>query len=66
MMALETVANDASNTMEEIFRDLVNIQSLAQVLQSAADGNADANSGIYGTACVIEQLTTRAIKLTGV
>jgi hypothetical protein len=70
-MAIEMVANNPKpetpfGPMDEIFDCLCQIQSLAQVIQSATEKNGDDKSGLYGTAHVVEMLAERAIKLTGV
>lgn len=63
-MATESIVS--TETMEEIYRELLNIQALAQVLQKATVSLNDATAGIYGTVSIIESCADRAIELTGV
>lgn len=65
-MATETVALDKQASMKEIYRELLGIEALAQILQKAHELKDDATEGVYGTAYVIEQMAQRAQKLTGV
>jgi len=65
-MATETVALDKQASMKEIYRELLGIEALAQILQKAFEVKDDAADGVYGTACIIEQMAQRAQKLTGV
>ena len=52
--------------LDEIYGCLCQIQSLAQIIQSATEKNGDDKTGLYGTASVIDEIADRAIKLTGV
>ena len=65
-MATETVALDKQASMKEIYRELLGIEALAQILQKAFEVKDEAADGVYGTAHIIEQMAQRAQKLTGV
>lgn len=50
---------------EEMLDNLNGIEALAQLLQKAFERTDDNVTGVYGTACVIEQKAHRLLELIG-